>query len=47
MVHLALQDAGQDGTEAEWMAHVSDAEYGASRVAADQRPTTYQSPRGP
>jgi quercetin dioxygenase-like cupin family protein len=29
MVHLALQDAGADGCEAEWGAHVTDEEYNA------------------
>ncbi|MDK3075233.1 cupin domain-containing protein [Sedimentitalea sp. JM2-8] len=29
MVHIAIQEAGEDGATATWLDHVTDAEYGA------------------
>lgn len=39
MTHLALQEAGPDGTEASWDVHVSDSDYLGHRDARDRGPT--------
>ena len=35
MVHLAIQEAGEDGAEAVWLEQVGDAEYGATAPTPD------------